>query len=293
MRHYRYRILPKPDGGERVIEIPKRRLKTVQREILDRILVHVPPHACAIGFRPGKSVIDFARLHAGRDVVVRVDLASFFQSVSARRVDAVFRAIGYPEAVARMLTALTTHAVPHDASATLGFEHRARLAVPHLPQGAPTSPALANLVAYGLDVRLEALARKMGATYARYADDLVFSGDATLSRAADALVVGIMTIAIDEGFVVNERKTRIQKRSVRQRAGGLVVNERPRWPRRERERFEAILVNCVRLGPETQNRTNVPDFRAHLAGRLAWLAQVDPPDAAKMRPLFESIRWPQ
>jgi len=293
MRHYRYRIVPKPNGGERVIEIPKRRLKGVQRDILARVLADVPPHGCAIGFRRGRSVVDFARPHARRDVVVRVDLSSFFQNVSARRVDAIFRAIGYPEAVARTLTGLTTHAVPRDVSAALGFDDRMRLAVPHLPQGAPTSPMLANLVAYGLDVRLDALARKLGATYTRYADDLVFSGDEELARAADALVVEMMAIAMGEGFVVNARKTRIQRRSVRQCVGGLVVNDRPRWRRAERERFEAILVNCARRGVETQNRANVPDFRAHLAGRLAWLAQVDPAEAAKMRPLFDAIRWPQ
>jgi hypothetical protein len=291
MRHYRYRTLRKPDGGARVIEIPKARLKAVQRVILDRILEHVPPHACAWGFRRGRSVVDFAQRHAARTVIVRIDLASFFQSISARRVVAIFRAIGYPEAVARMLAALTTHVVPRDVTTSLAWADRKRLEVPHLPQGAPTSPALANLVAFGLDVRLEALGRKLGATYGRYADDIVFSGDDALARSADAAVVQMMAIAMDEGFVVNARKTRIQKRSVRQRVGGLVVNERPRWSRDDRERFEAILVNCARRGPHTQNRSNVADFRAHLAGRLAWLAQVDPPEAAKMRPIFESIRW--
>ena len=293
MRHYRYRTIAKPGGGVRVIEIPKPRLRTIQRAILDRIVAAIPPHDCAYGFRAGRSVRDFVAPHVGREVVLRVDLRSFFQSIVAGRVNAIWRAVGYPEEVSRTLTALTTHAVPPDVLAELPYDQRQRLRTPHLPQGAPTSPALANLVAFGLDVRLAALAKKLGARYGRYADDLAFSGDATLAHAADTVVTSMMRIAWDEGFEPNPEKTRVQRRSRRQRLAGLVVNQRPTWPRRERERFEAILTNCVRHGPASQNRARMADFRAHLAGRLAWLGYVDPKTAAAMRPLFDAIRWDQ
>ena len=291
MRHYRYRTIPKPGGGLRVIEIPKARLRAVQRAIVDGIVTRISPHASAHGFRPGRSVREFVAPHVGRDVVVRVDLRSFFQSIGAGRVNAIFRAVGYPEEVARALTALTTHAMPSDVLAELPYAERQRLRTPHLPQGAPTSPALSNLVAFGLDVRLAALAKKLGASYGRYADDLAFSGDAELARAARTVAIEMMRIAWDEGFEPNPDKTRVQKRSRRQRLAGLVVNARPTWPRAERDRFEAILVNCVRHGPASQNRRNVRDFRAHLQGRLAWLAHVDPRSADAMRPIFEAIRW--
>jgi RNA-directed DNA polymerase len=291
MRHYRYRVLPKRDGGVRVIEIPKARLRAVQRQILDRIVACIPPHERSHGFRAGRSVMDYVAPHVGRDVVVRVDLRAFFQSIRAGRINAVFRAVGYPEAVARTLTSLATHAVPPDVARSLDFDLRARLVTPHLPQGAPTSPALASLVAFGLDVRLAALAQKVGATYGRYADDLALSGGAELSRNADALVVEMMTIAMDEGFDVNTKKTHVQRRSVRQRLAGIVVNEHPAWTRPERERFEAVLTNCARFGPATQNRARHPDFRAYLAGRFAWLTQVSPRAAEEMRPIYDSIRW--
>jgi len=206
-------------------------------------------------------------------------------------VNAIFRAVGYPEEVARTLTALTTHAVPPDQLGDLPYDQRQRLKTPHLPQGAPTSPALANLVAFGLDVRLAALAKKLDGRYGRYADDLAFSGDASLARRADAVAMSMMRIAWDEGFEPNAKKTRVARRSQRQRLAGLVVNVRPTWPRRERERFEAILTNCVRHGPATQNRARIRDFRAHLAGRLAWLAHIDPKTAADLRPLFDAIEW--
>jgi RNA-directed DNA polymerase len=161
----------------------------------------------------------------------------------------------------------------------------------HLPQGAPTSPALANLAAFPLDVRLTALARSMSATYTRYADDLFFSGDAGVARAADRLHVLVAAIALDEGFSINTRKTRVMRRGVRQRVTSIVVNDHPNIERREVDRLKAILTNCVRLGPQTQNREGVGDFRAHLAGRVAWVSMVTPARGAKLAALFRQIDW--
>jgi hypothetical protein len=102
----------------------------------------------------------------------------------------------------------------------------------------------------------------------------------------------MMGIAMDEGFHVHPRKTRVQPRSVRQSLAGIVLNAHPAWPRAERKRFEAILFNCARTSPAEQNRAGLPDFRGHLLGRLSWLQQVDPPAAARMRPIFDAIEWP-
>jgi hypothetical protein len=161
----------------------------------------------------------------------------------------------------------------------------------HLPQGAPTSPAIANLAAYGLDVRLSAAASAVSARYSRYADDLVFSGDASFARRAVRFVHLVEKIAREEGFVVNRAKTRLMRKGARQSVTGVVVNERPTIGRAEAERLEAILFNCVRYGPATQNRDGVPEFRAHLRGMVAHASGIDTQRSARLVELFARIAW--
>jgi RNA-directed DNA polymerase len=293
-RHYRYAWIPKPSGGHRLVEAPKWRLRTAQRRILDGIVNHIPPHDAAHGFRAGRSVITFAQPHIGRAVVLRVDLQAFFTSVFLARVIGMLRTAGYPDEVSRTLAALCAHRTPPDVLA--GAPDRnpfdlARLRTPHLPQGAPTSGALANLAAYRLDVRVAGLAAKVGATYSRYADDLVLSGDRELARAAPTLVARLAAIASDEGFSLNFRKTRIMTASTRQRITGIVVNEKLSAPRADVEQLRAILHNCQRHGPASQNRDGHADFRAHLRGRVAWIQSLDQTKGARLQALFEQIRW--
>jgi retron-type reverse transcriptase len=293
-RHYRYAWIPKPSGGHRLVEAPKWRLRTVQRRILEGILDHIPPHEAAHGFHRGRSVITSAQPHVGREVVLRVDLQAFFTSVFAARVVGILRAAGYPEDVSYTLAALCTHRTPSDVLATAPAPDPidlARLRAPHLPQGAPTSGALANLAAYRLDVRVAGLARKLGATYTRYADDLVLSGDRELARAAPTVVARLAAIATEEGFSLNFRKTRVMTRHARQRITGIVVNEKLAVPRAEIERLRAILHNCHRHGPSSQNRDSHPDFRAHLHGRVAWIRSLDPAKGARLQALLDRVHW--
>jgi RNA-directed DNA polymerase len=300
-RHYRFRWISKPRGGYRLLEAPKPRLRAVQRDLLDGILAHIEPHAAAFAFRAGRSVVDFARQHAGRETVIRLDLASFFTSVIAPRVAGILRAAGYPDEVARCIAAICTHRTPSDVIAdrpggargpVASFEDAARLRAPHLPQGAPTSGALANLAAYRLDVRIAALAARVGATYGRYADDLVLSGDRTLAKRAPSIIARVGAIAIEEGFALNHRKTRVMTTADQQRVVGIVVNTKPAVAREEIERLRAILTNCARTGPDAQNREGVPDFRAHLRGRIAWVAQLDHVKGAHLRAMYDRIPWP-
>lgn len=293
-RHYRYAWIPKPTGGHRLVEAPKWRLRTAQRRILDGIVAHIPPHEAAHGFRQGRSVVTFAQQHVGRAVVLRVDLQAFFASVFAARVMGILRTAGYPEEVSRTLAALCTHRTPPDMLARAPERDPidlARLRAPHLPQGAPTSGALANLAAHRLDVRVAGLARKIGATYSRYADDLVLSGDREVARAAPTLVARLAAIATEEGFSLNFRKTRVMPHSGRQRITGIVVNEKLAAPRAEIERLRAILHNCRRHGPATQNRDGHADFRSHLRGRVAWINSLDPAKGARLQAMFEQVRW--
>lgn len=161
--------------------------------------------------------------------------------------------------------------------------------MPHLPQGAPSSPALANLCMFRSDARLAGLARRFGASYTRYADDLLFSGGDAFRRDARRCADYAAAILLQGGMHVAHRKTRVQHRSQAQRACGLVLNERTQLPRGERERLEAILHNCARRGPSTQNREGVADFRAHLRGRLEHALQFGGGD--RLRRWFDAIDW--
>jgi hypothetical protein len=214
-------------------------------------------------------------------------------------VTALFRTAGYPEAVALTLAGLCTNSVPFDVWNAPGgpadpFERtrtRRLYHFPHLPQGAPTSPALANLGAFSLDVRLAGLARSAEAEYTRYADDLVFSGGRAFERSVHRFSVHVGAIALEEGFAVNFRKTRVMCQGVRQRVAGVVVNERPNLARPDYDALKATLHNCVRHGPDCQNRDARGDFRAHLAGRIAHVAALNPARAERLRALYERIVW--
>lgn len=296
--HYRYRWIPKRHGI-RLVEIPKQRLRDFQRRILREILQQVPCHAAAHGFVRGRSCRSHAQVHAGRRAVLRMDLRDFFPSVSMARVAAIFRTLGYPDASATVLAAFCTHGTPRRAFAalpagdleSLGLQGRARLERRHLPQGAPTSPTLANLAALMLDFRLDGLAKSLGLAYSRYADDLAFSGEGELLRNAGRLADTVASIAQDVGFEVNFRKTRLMPSSRRQALCGIVVNDRPMPLRPSFDRLKAILHNCARDGPGSQNREGRADFRRHLEGRVAHLRSIDARKAGKLLPLLARIDW--
>lgn len=297
LHHYAYRACEKRDGRYRLIERPKPLLRAAQHMLLHGLLDCVPPHEAAHGFRKGRSIVSFAAPHAGQAMVIRLDLAEFFVSITEARVHAMFRTLGYPPAVARAMTALTTNRVPSarlrsdDLKDKFDWLEQQRYRGRHLPQGASTSPALANLCAFRLDTRLDALARSLSANYTRYADDLAFSGGAQLSGAADRLSIQIAAIALEEGFAVQPRKTRAMPRGVRQRLAGVVVNQHPNLARDKFDTLKATLHNCVRHGPNTQNRDLHRDFRASLLGRIAHASMLNSARGAKLKAIFARIDW--
>jgi len=297
--HYHYRVLTKKSGTIRLIEAPKSRLKALQRRVLAEILDKIPPHRAVNGFVPGRSARTFVGPHVARDVVLKMDLRDFFPSISGVRIQTIFRMLGYPESVADLLGGICTNAVSRrvwDESAgevdpQRLWEARSLHSRPHLPQGAPTSPALANICAYRVDCRLAGLARAAGAEYTRYADDLAFSGGRDFKRGVERFSIQVAAILMEEGFTVNHRKTRIMRRGVRQRLAGMVANEHANVPREDFDRLKATLHNCVRLGAESQNRTGHRRFRAHLDGRVGWMEFVNPAKGRRLRAIFDRIAW--
>jgi hypothetical protein len=160
-----------------------------------------------------------------------------------------------------------------------------------LPQGAPTSPALANLCSYRLDCRLSGLAQAAGAAYSRYADDLAFSGGDGFEHGVERFATHVAGILKEERFTVQHRKTRIMRQSVRQHLAGLVTNQRLNVQRSDFDVLKATLTNCVRHSPETQNREAHPYFREHLQGRVAFVESINREKGMRLRAIFNQIRW--
>lgn len=302
LRNYRYALVRRRSGIPRVIEAPKARLKEVQRWILREVLDPIPNHATAHGFTRDRSILSNAEPHVAQAAVLRLDLKDFFASVAARRVFGIFSAAGYSCRVAHALTGLCTNAVPVSVWAVVPpapdprtvqqrFWLGRQLATPHLPQGAPTSPALANLAAFRLDRRLNGLAESLGFGYSRYADDLTFSGPDELRRRRDSFESLVAEITAEEGFALNSGKSRLHTAGSRQSVCGVVVNVRPNVLRSEYDQLRAILHNAVRYGPATQNRAGVGDFAAHLRGRIAWVNSLNPSRGEKLLRRFADVDW--
>jgi hypothetical protein len=261
--------IPKAKGGSRRIAAPRTPLRRVQRAILDKILAVVPMHDACHGFVAGRSTVTNATPHQNARLVLKLDLKDFFPTVHYARVKGLFRMLGYAADVAGVLAGLTTYRPKLDNGDVLwpGV----------LPQGAPTSPALANLCCRRLDARLSKLAAACSATYTRYADDLTFSfrADPPADFRIGRFLWWIDAICHDEGFLERPDKRRILRAKHQQRVTGIVVNAGVHVPRADRKRFRAILHNCEKHGFASQARGR-DDFASYLAGYAAYVHMVEP-----------------
>ena len=299
LRNYRYQWIRKRGGRARLIEAPKPVLKNIQRRLLDEVFSFIPTHEAAHGFCRSRSIKSFVSLHCGQNTVLRMDLKDFFPSINPCRFRSLLMTCGYAEEVAETLTSFCVNRVPTSVFSGFPFpenwqakhEQMVLLRQAHFPQGAPTSPHIANVCAYRFDCRLSGLAQWAGVSYARYADDLLFSGDQDFARRADKFAIYVGAIALEEGFEVNTHKTRVMSSSTRQSAGGVVLNQKPQTPRRDYDLLRAILHRCVVNGPSSENREQVPNFRDHLAGRVAYVGQWNSARAIKLQALWEQIDW--
>src|SRR5262249_3452074 len=159
-----------------------------------------------------------------------------------------------------------------------------------LPQGACTSPGLSNQVAKRLDRRLRGLVAKLGLTYTRYADDITFSGDGELNARVGYLMARVRHIAEEEGFAVNAKKSRVQRRNTAQRVTGLVVNDKPTVSRKEIRRLRAILHRARHEGLDQQNRDGRPHFHAWLLGKIAYVSMVRPDVGARLKAVLDAVQ---
>ena len=274
--HYSRFTIPKRTGGERVISSPKPRLRHAQEWLLEHVLARLEPHPAAKAFRPGASIVDNARAHSGRGIVIRFDVKDFFPSITLKRVKGLYKSLGYNEGIATILALLCTDA-PRAPVVFDGERRYVALGSRQLPQGACTSPAISNLIATNLDKRLTGLAKKLGQewVYTRYADDMFFSHpDAGVP--VGGLLRTVEEIVKDEGFFVHEEKTAVMRQPHRQYVTGLVVNETPRVPRRELRRFRALLHQCETQGFEAVTERVGRNALSHARGYLSFVRMVTP-----------------
>lgn len=285
--HYIRFTVPKKSGGTRELAAPHRTLAACQTWILDNILRKVPAHDAAHGFIPSRSTVTCAAAHVGKHTVLNADLTNFFPTITFPRVKGIFQQLGYSPAVATILALLCTEA-PRKTVSLAGRKYFAATGPRSLPQGACTSPALSNLAARRMDARLSGIAAKLSWTYTRYADDLTFSADAEPAARAGYLLARLRHIAQDEGFSVNEKKTRIQRKSASQQVTGIIVNQRPGVPRKVVRRLRAILHRARHDGLAAQERGR-PRFQAWLRGMISYIHMVNPDQARPLQLALDAL----
>jgi hypothetical protein len=276
--HYVTFAIPKRSGGERLIMAPKARLKRLQRRLNALLVSKLPVSEFAHGFRNGHSVRSNAEPHVGRSVILQLDLKDFFGSIHFGRVRGLLIALGYGYPVATVLAALMTDSPrqPVVVGETRYFPPAGPRAC---PQGAPTSPGLSNAVVVKMDRRLAGLARRYGFAYTRYADDLTFSGDDI--AAAHALRLLAQRVVEEEGFALNQSKTRLTRSGSRQTVTGVVVNDVLGLSRQERRRLRAAIHRYA----SAHAAGNVDPARlARLDGKVAYVFMLNAGQARRLAP---------
>ncbi|RSZ39631.1 MULTISPECIES: reverse transcriptase family protein [unclassified Variovorax] len=284
--HYQRFTMPKKSGGERHISAPMPRLKRAQYWVLDNILAKMPVHEAVHGFLPGRSILTNAAPHVGRDVVINLDLKDFFPSIGMRRVRGVFRQLGYSSQVASLLALVCTEA-PTDEVQLDGSRYFVARGERVLPQGAPTSPMLTNLLCRRLDARLAASAAKLGFRYTRYADDLTFSAGPEHSRDTAKLLWRVKQIVASEGLTMHPDKQQVMRRHRQQHVTGIVVNDKLSVDRDTLRRFRAVLHQAERNGPQGLQWNGNSDVIGALRGYANFIAMTD---AARGEPYLQRVR---
>ena len=260
-KHYRKAKLPKKNGGCRNLSVPDEVLKSIQKRIADVLLIHMPVSRYAKAYRFGSSTLRNAKHHVGKQMVLKLDILHFFDSIRYSTVkDKVFPEEIYEEPLRILLTMLCYH---KDA----------------LPQGAPSSPAITNIILYEFDEQIGQWCRERGIAYTRYCDDITFSGDFD-----PAEVIRFVRLELKKlGFLLNEQKTRIQRSAQQQSVTGIVVNEKLSIPADYRRKLRQELYYCRKFGIQEHLQKiglETPDdtYRMQLLGKVNYVLQVHPDD---------------
>ena len=274
-RHYRSAVVKKKNGGIRKLLVPDELLGAIQKNILHHILDGLSAADAAKAYRKGKSVVSNARCHVGAEQIIKLDIKDFFGNITYLLVyQYAFPTVYFPPAVRKMLAELCCC---HEC----------------LPQGAPTSPAVSNLVLKSFDQYMESWCGRRGIHYTRYCDDLTFSGDFNARELKNKVRSYLQVM----GFQLNEKKTRVLRRHCRQTVTGIVVNEKPQVNRDYRRNLRSEIYYCKRYGVSehlkrtgsskwiTADGADEGRYLQHLLGKVNYVLQVNPED-----PYFQKAR---
>jgi hypothetical protein len=281
-RHY----IPKKSGGRRMIHAPERMLKFVQGRILERYLTQLtyPEHIAA--YVPGRTTRDSAAIHAGKPLLIVIDLKDFFPSTRRSWVRrAIQSEFGYNHQVASLLADLMT--VPMD------FTYGRRYVV---PQGAPTSGAICNWVAnVRLDRPIMELCERWGMSYTRYADDLAFSSSKRLVRKeTNQFIKAVEKIIRTSGYAMNRKKLRVARSGRQQRLLGMTINEKPNVMRRDYRRMRARLHHCKLKGfnkvAKEMRLESGAKLESQIEGQIAYYHMINPEKAARLKAQLDEAR---
>lgn len=281
----------KKSGGERSIHAPVKGLKVIQRTLAYILQCVFEPHKAATGFVRNKSIVDNARLHTGKHYVYNIDLKDFFPGVEQARVWKClqlkpFNLGGEKIKLASVIAGLCCTEMEVERLNASGEWEKVKRNV--LPQGAPTSPVITNVVCQRLDHLLSGVAKRFGLTYSRYADDITFSSMHNVYQAEGEFIQELHRIISEQGFSIKESKTRLQKDGYRKEVTGLLVNEQPNVPKRYIKQLRMWLYYWERYGYEKASaifsrqymddkghvKKGAPAMENVLAGKLEYLRMV-------------------
>ncbi|MBW6424338.1 reverse transcriptase family protein [Rhizobium sp. XQZ8] len=282
--------------------MPSPALKRVQRWIAQNILNIIDPHEASHAFAPESDLVEAANKHLGCSWLVKLDIVNFFETIGERHVYYVFRSLGYTALLSFQLARICTRTLrltPNGRAGNDGRLPHEKYIPGHLPQGAPSSPMLANLVARHLDEELTALASSRGWTYTRYADDLTFSVHGKSSRGKAAEIMAVATQALArQGFASNKLKSKVVPPGARKLVLGIVVDtEHTKLSRKFRNNLETHLYALtsdkigVKLHMANRGFDSIVGMRKHVAGLLAFAHHVDEKYTARLYQQFNSINW--
>ena len=291
-------VRTKRDGTTRPISAPEPLLMTAQRWILHNVLTAVDNHPASFAYQGERSITDCAREHVGARWFVKMDVHDFFGTITEQQVYGVFRRLGYPALFSLELARLCTRVVRSSSTRAPGYRYRSvpsyvSRSVGVLPQGGPTSGALANAVATRMDTILAGVARKRGLIYTRYSDDLIFSvsgptgenWDRTRSRNLISQVTAIATLS---GFQIHTKKTRIVPPGARKVAVGLLVTDDgvrllPEFRRQIEVHVRGVEKNGVRGHAEHRGFIDSHTMINYVGGCISFACAVEPRWAENMQ----------
>ena len=284
--------------------VPNEKLKFVQRWINYNILQQVSLSDACTGFRPEYSILKNAIVHENARAIYKIDLLRFFDTITEKRVFGLFKSLGYIENLAYDLSKICTS--KHKKSywsfvKDYNYDELTFLANDNpaiLPQGAPTSPTIANILATRMDERFINLSRLMDFRYTRYADDLTFS----ITETGRFPNIGVIKKIInDEGFFINPSKVNYSKRGMKQYVTGLTVTHGTNVSKNERKDIFKHLYYCKKYGPTNHlayiSNTDSKHSRQHygfqdwLIGKISFIYSIDKVNGKKMFKEFEKINW--